>query len=417
MKIRDRIYYGWIIVAVGLMVSAVLIGSRQSYGIFFKSIESEFVLNRAATSGIFSLFMLFSAVFAALGGWFLDRFGPKLTIATMGFFTGISLIITSQLHSVWHLFIAYSFLLAIGTGEAYTAVAGFVSRWFQKKRGLALGIATTGGGLGSLLIAPFASFLIISLDWRMAFLILGIIALVTVIGLSLLLKRSPAELGLLPDGIPPEEEKAITRTGKDDGFTGFTLIEAVRTRQFWLLFMIWLFHAIAVYIIATHIVPHATDRGFSELSAAAIISVLSLFNIAGALSVGALSDRFGRKAVAIGSALVGAGALFWLMWLPDNILLYYIFAALFGIPFGGMAAMVSALAGDIFGMRRIGAIMGTMGSSWFIGAAIGPLIGGIIFDTYCSYFIAFLVGALCMILMVIFLALLFNQRKQIIGQS
>ncbi len=163
VKTRGKLFYGWVIVIVGVIVAAILIGSRQSYGVFFTSIENAFGLNRAETSGIFSAFMALSAIFSAIGGWALDKFGPKKTIAAMGFFTGIGLLVSSQVHSAWELYLTYSLLMAAGTGEAYTIVVGFVSRWFKKKRGLALGIATSGGGVGTFIYAPFASYLIISL--------------------------------------------------------------------------------------------------------------------------------------------------------------------------------------------------------------------------------------------------------------
>jgi MFS family permease len=104
--------------------------------------------------------------------------------------------------------------------------------------------------------------------------------------------------------------------------------------------------------------------------------------------------------------LIGAASFFLLMWMPNDIWLLYIAAALFGIPFGSMGAMVSALAVDIFGTHRIGGIMGVIGTAWFVGAAIGPMIGGILFDIYKSYFLAFLAAALCMLVVVLLLALL-----------
>jgi OFA family oxalate/formate antiporter-like MFS transporter len=406
MKISDKFYYGWVIVIAGLIISAVLIGSRQSFSVFFKSIESDFGLNRAVTSGIFSAFMAFSALSSALGGWALDRFGPKITIAAMGFFAGFSLLITSQVHSVWLLYLTYSLIMSLGTGGAYTVAVGFISRWFQKKRGLALGISSTGGGLGSLIFAPFASYLIISFDWRVAYIVIGIIALVVVISLSLLLKGYPREMGLFPDGSKREIAEIDVSAKNDPIQARFSLKDAMKTRQFWLLFMTWAFYGTSIYIISTHIVPHATDLGISELVAATIISVLSIFNIIGGLMVGTLSDKFGRKTVSIVSTLIGVASLFLLMWVPNNIWVLYIFAALFGIPFGGIGTIVSALAADIFGTRSIGRIIGVIGIAWFIGAAIGPVVGGVIFDAFKNYFLAFAIAALTMLIAILFLALL-----------
>jgi MFS family permease len=142
--IRNKLFYGWVIVIAALIVSAILLGARQSYGVFFKSIGSDFGLSRAVTSGIFSTYMVFSAGFSVLGGWSLDKFGPKWTVALMGLSTALGLFLTSQMHSVWQLYLTYSFLMGMGTGETYTVVGSFVSRWFHKKRGLALGIVNSG---------------------------------------------------------------------------------------------------------------------------------------------------------------------------------------------------------------------------------------------------------------------------------
>jgi MFS family permease len=413
LKNKDKFFYGWVIVIVGLIDMAVLIGSRQSYGVFFKSIESDFGLSRMATSGIFSVFMAFSGVFAALGGWALDKFGPKWTLAAMGFFTGLSLLITSQMHSVWQLYLTYSFIMAIGTGETYTVVVSSVSRWFQKKRGLALGISSAGGGVGPLIIAPFATYLIINFDWHTAYIVMGVIALVVVISLSMLLKGYPSDIGLLPDGVKPDKTNNSVEDKKAARLVGSSLREAIKTKQFWSIFMVWMFQGTAVYVITTHIVPHVTDVGISDMVAATIISVLSVFNIIGGLTVGALSDTFGRKTMSIVSALISAGALFWLMWMPNNIWLFYVFAALFGIAWGGISTVTSALAGDTFGVGNIGKIMGLIGLAWFIGAAIGPLIAGTIFDIYKSYFLAFLMGAICMLIVTLFLAMLSKPRATV----
>jgi MFS family permease len=156
------------------------------------------------------------------------------------FFTGAGLLITSQTQAVWQLYLVYGLLMAAGTGEAYTLVVGFVSRWFRKKRGLALGLSTSGGGIGSLVYAPFASYLIVSLNWRLALVVMGFIALVVVCGLSLLLKGYPREIGLLPDGEKPDtavKNEAVTIPP----LTGYSLAEAIKTRPFWFIFMVWVF--------------------------------------------------------------------------------------------------------------------------------------------------------------------------------
>jgi MFS family permease len=185
------------------------------------------------------------------------------------------------------------------------------------------------------------------------------------------------------------------------GLRGFTLKQAFRTSTFWYLFFIWIFHGAAVYLIMTHLVPHAIDSGISIMIAATIVSVLSGFTVLGGLSAGGLSDKIGRKLVGILGALMGAIALLWLMWMPNNLAAFYIFAAFFGFSWGAISTMISAMVGDLFGMRNIGSILGWIGMAWFIGAAIGPSIGGSIYDANKSYFWAFLFGAIAMLIVAI----------------
>ena len=198
---RDKLFYGWVIIAVCLVINALAFGTRYSFGVFFKSIEGEFNLSRAATSGIFSVYMLLASAFEVLGGWALDKFGPRIVVLLMGLFIGLSLLLTSQTNSPWQLFITYSLLLAIGTGPAYTVSMATTSRWFDKKRGVALGVAGAGIGLGTLVMAPLATYLIANFEWRVAYMVIGLIAGLFIIALSRLLRKVKANPGLLPKGM------------------------------------------------------------------------------------------------------------------------------------------------------------------------------------------------------------------------
>ena len=145
-RIQDKVFYGWIIVATCLVIGTTIYGTRLSFGVFFKSIESEFSLSRAATSGVFSIYMVLCPVFAILAGWASDKYGPRIIILLMGVFTGLSLLLTSQTSSFWHLLITYSMLLSIGTGAVFVVSMSTISRWFDKNRAFALGIVSAGAG-------------------------------------------------------------------------------------------------------------------------------------------------------------------------------------------------------------------------------------------------------------------------------
>lgn len=216
-KLQGKLFYGWVVVIAFLVIQSLLLGSNSIFGVFFKELESEFHLTRATTSAVFSVSMLLISVFSVISGWAVDRYGPRIVLSLMGLFTGLSLLLTSQTNVAWQLFLTYGVLLAMGTGASYTVTMSTVSRWFEKKRGLAVGIAGSGGGVGIVVMAPLATYLITNFDWRMAFIVIGLIAWVVVIPVAQLLKKDPQEIGALPDGV-----KSDTRTIKDNEDTDST---------------------------------------------------------------------------------------------------------------------------------------------------------------------------------------------------
>lgn len=393
------------VTGAGLLIAVVGLGTRYSFGVFFKSIESEFALTRGATSGVFSVYMLLCCVFAVLGGRALDRYGPKIVVFLMGSFTGLSLLLTSQINSSWQLFISYGLLLSLGTGAIFTVVNSTTSRWFEKKRGFVLGITTSGGGLGAIVMAPFATYLISNFGWRTAFVVMGLIAWVVIGFMSLILKKDPSDMGLLPDGERSEaDQPGAQNKERKAQLTDPSLLEASRTGSFWFLGLVRLFLSLDVHLVFVHVVPYAVDMGNSLMEAAIILTLIGGTTIPGRLLVGRVSDTVGRKAPAIACALLQVGALLWLMWARELWMLY-VFAIAFGFLWGGLGVLTIALIGDVFGMRSIGAIMGMMSAGWALGAASGPAIGGYIFDISGTYFMAFATGALAILIAALLVAL------------
>jgi MFS family permease len=405
LNFKDKIFYGWVVVATFLIIGITIYGIHFSFGVFFKSIESEFGLTRAATSAILSVNLLFAGFYSFFAGWALDRYGPKLVVLSMGVFAGLSLVLTSLTNSLWQLFITYSLLLAMGTGPLFVVPMSAVSRWFDKQRGLALGLATLGVGLGTVIMAPFATYLIANFDWHTAYLIIGLIAWLIIVPLSLLLKRNPREVGALPDGRikEPKIEYKEIQSG------GLSVREALRTRSFWIFALIWFLFAACLFLIYTHLVPHITDRGFSAEQAATVLSLLGAASIFGRLLMGIVSDRLGRKLAMAVCTLIAAGAILWLVQAEDLWHLY-LFALVFGFFYSGFGTSGAALVSDTFGLGKIGSIFGLLEISFGIGAALGPFIGGIIFDVSQKYSLAFLIGAGAMLLITLLVPIVRRER-------
>ncbi len=393
----EKFYYGWVVLAALFIFSLVAMGTRFSFGVFFNSIEDAFGLSRALTSGIFSVYMIFNAFLAILGGWALDRYGPKAVFVIMGFFTGLSLLLTSQANAPWHLFISYSLLLAIGTGPIYIVAMVIASRWFAKRRGLAVGIVSSGTGLGIVIISPIAAWLITNFGWQNSYLIMALAAFLIMMPCALFLKRAPGEMA-----DSPEDARAnagtISASEKQypSQFSGFSLPQAAKTTNFWLLPIIHFLLALCIHLVLTHIVPHAMDLGINPVQAASILSLIGGISIPGRLLMGKASDSIGRKQAILICILLMVGAMLWLIQ-SSELWTLYLFAAVFGFSYGGVTPPLSAFISDIFGLRHLGVIMAVTGSGWGIGAAVGPALAGYIFDTNGNYTFAFIIGMIAIL--------------------
>jgi MFS transporter, OFA family, oxalate/formate antiporter len=379
LEIRESVR--WIELVKLLFILTAIMAVRNSFGLFFTSIENQFGLTRAETSAFFSIFSILAAFFTVLGGWALDKFGPKLVFIVMGAITILSLVLTGRTTSSWELYLTYSLLLAAGTGGGFSLTLAAVSKLFTKQRGLALGIALSGEGVGTLAIAPIATFLITSFNWRVAYWIIGPVAGAIVIGLALFLKQLPRH----------SESPSPFRTSSGSPTPSFTVLEAMKTTSFWLLGTVYLTLSFNYYLALTHIVPDAIDLGITAARAAIIVSLIGGFTIPGRLVIGWASDRINRKKLAILCALIEVLTMIWLLW-SSSFWMFCVFAVVFGFTFGGLSNLMATLIGDTFGMANIGTMTGFLVVGFTIGAAMGPALGGIIYDSMGSYFIAFLTG-------------------------
>ena len=391
--IKRKTFYGWVIVAVSLVVTTLLSGNRFSFGVFLKSLESEFELSRAAISSLLSVYMVFCAVFTVLGGWALDKYGPRRVILTMGLVSASSLLLTGITNSLWQLYFTYSLLLAMGTAAIYSVIMATVSRWFNRRRGFALGVAGSGMGVGNVVIAPLATLLISNFGWRIAYIILGLITFFIVTPMSRLQRDTPEEMGLFPDGeksksaeIEWENNEVVSETA------GTTLTEALKTSSFWYLGGIMFSSAFCNLLVMTHIVSFATDMGISSMEAAIIISVMGVFQIISRLVMGRVSDITGGKVPGVISTLLRVGVMIGLVWARE-LWMFYLFAAVYGFSWGGLGIANMIMTVEAFGKLHIGVILGTVNTGFAVGAAVGPLVGGLVYDVNGNYTLSFLIGA------------------------
>jgi MFS family permease len=380
-------FYGYVIVAASFIILLVSWGSQYSFGVFLKPMLDDFGWTRAATSGAYSLNMILTGVFGILAGRLADRFSPRLVLSICGALIGLGYFLLSRVGAIWQLYLVYGVLISLGVSGMYVPLLSTVARWFIKKRGLASGIVVSGIGIGVVIIPPLANLLISNYSWRTSFAIIGFVSLGLIVLIAQFLRH--------PSG---QKAPAARDTGTLNKFSpnlqvqGLSFKEAIRTRQFLIISVMYALFGFGQYTIMIHIVAHATDIGVSAAAAAIILSVIGLVSVASKVSMGTLGDRIGNSNIMI---IVFAATSLTFIWLiiSNQLWMLYLFGAIFGLGYGGFVTMQSPLVADYFGLKAHGAIYGVVMFVVSIGGSVGPLIAGSIFDNSGSYNWAFILCA------------------------
>lgn len=404
----QKIFYGWTIVAIAFISMAVAYALRYSFSVFSVALEEEFGWSRAGIHMAFSIVISVYGFTSPITGTLFDRYGPRVIFPVGAAFLALGLIATSQITELWHLYL-FSGIAALGVScLGYVTQGTLVSNWFVKRRGTAVGAATSGTGFGMFaIVGLLLPWIIQHHGFRWGYAILGLIALGVIAPLSVaFLRRCPEEMGLLPDG---EREAPGARKGDTHAApaksvetivdrewveTEWTLGKALRTFRFWALVVNLTAFAFSLYAVMMHQVQHAVDVGFNIATASSAFALVGLMGTIGKFGWGFLSDYIGREMTYTLGALCNILAVLLLMAVndPSQLWLLYAFSLLFGLSYGIAQPLITAAMADLFQGPTLGRIFGFAGIGVAIGGALGPVFSGYLFDTTRSYHVAFVVA-------------------------
>jgi MFS family permease len=337
-------------------------GVAYSFGAFFAPMSREFGAGRAAVSLVFSITAFMWFTLGAISGPLADRFGPRRVVLAGGAALGGGLLLTSFVNQLWAGYITYGLGVGIGVACGYVPMVSAVGGWFERRRALAVGIAVTGIGVGTLAVPPLSALLIDRFGWRTAYIVLGVASL-ALIGL--------AALGASP---PPAAREADRRP----------LGGVVRSREFWLMYLSAIPLSFALFFFFVHLVPFAQSRGAAPVAAAGLLSVVGAGSILGRLGMGVVAERLGSLATF--KAAVAAMALSTVVWLlfPQYGGLVAV-ALIMGTAYGGWVALSPSVAAELFGTAGLGGTVGILYTSAGIGALLGPPLSGLLIDVSGTY--------------------------------
>jgi MFS family permease len=380
-------------VAVGFMLLLLMFGTRISFGVYIKPMAESFGTTRASISGSQSLYMIVYAVFALIAGSLSDRYGPRKILVVGAMFMGVGMLLASRVTSVHQYYLSYGVLVAIGSGATYVPVTGAVSKFFTRRRNLAIGITAAGGGLGQYLIPPFMEKVVQTQGWQTAFFYTALLLLVIGVSLPLFLLQGRG----LPDNYEVEEQGELTdkvqggpsqpsEAFREQGLQKhYTLREAMATVPFWTYFgMYFILCFVIDGVLFVHIYPYLTDMGFGGQTAAKALGYLGLISTVTMIAFAPLGDKVNKRILLTGLFAIHTFFLFWFIQIKSESILW-LFIICYGILLGTSWPLTISLLADIFGSRSVSSILGACTLAFGMAGLIAPWMAGYIFDLYKSY--------------------------------
>jgi len=395
MTAARRLHPAWIVLAALTFCMLASTGVRSVFGVYIKPMEAEMHWSRSGLSNAAALGLLLLGATAPFAGRLADRWGAARVIVLALSVLGVGSIASAFVTSLWQLFVTAGVLMGVGAGGAALSTgSAIVTRWFDKNRGIALGVAAGGMSAGQLIFVPLASILTYSFGWRTSFLWLGLGLLAVVVPIGLwLLRDTPEERGLRPIGATGPTQTAADIAAARHA-ERVSVVDAAQTLPFWLLMgSFFVCGYTSNGMVLTHFMPHALEHNFTAMQASAALGVMGAMNMIGTVGSGWLCDRLGRRGPLAFYYFVRGVSLIFLLYVW-NLPSLHIWAALFGLNYISTVPPTTALTANIYGRFSVGELSGWIFFAHQVGSALGAAGAGWIFELTGSYAPAFVSAAI-----------------------
>jgi len=401
MKDKNAFHFGWIIVGFSFVTLALAYGVWYSFSVFFVALLKEFGWSRSMAAGAFSLFVILHSLIGPFVGIMVDRLGPRRVILLGSFFLGVGLALCSLVKTWWQFYIFFGVITAVGVGSiGWVPNTTIIQHWFKEKRGLPIGIISSGIGIGILVCIPSIQHLITQVGWRMTYRIMAIFIPLIVISMAIaILKRPPqtTQVRDIKEGVSPGIVKDPLVVNEEWAARSWTIREAIATKPFWFLTLSFFLGNLIAQSTFAHQVVFFVDHGLEAILASYIVGIVGIVSIGSKILWGVLSDKIGREityTIGITFTILSMITLILFSFFPSPILTYF-FSLFFGMGYSVTAALPPLITTDFFEGRAYGGIFGSLMTFVGVGGAFGAWFAGFLYDFVGSYVPVFVILILC----------------------
>ncbi len=366
-----KVFYGWIVVAAGALMGCVAMGTTFSLAVFLQPMSEATGWSRTGVSVAMTLVFLTMGVGGFLWGALTDRFGPRLVVLAGALLLGAGLALASRARSLLEFQLVYGIVVGGSAGSIFAPMMATVTAWFEKHRSLAVSLVSAGMGVAPMTISPFARWLLSHYDWRTSQLAIAVLAWALLVPAAFFVRRAPA----------------VSSAGRGAAMlndNGMSVGQAMRSPQFIVLaatfFACCAMHSGPIF----HTISYAISCGVAPAVAVTIYSMEGLAGLGGRLIFGLAGDKFGAKPTLVVGLMIqalAAGAYFFARQLGE----FYAVAVVFGMTYAGVMPLYAVIAREYFPMRIMGTVFGAAAMVSSLGMALGPALGGWIFDHFGTY--------------------------------
>lgn len=399
-------FLGWRVVGAAFAVMFFAYGLQFSFGVIATGMGEELGWSRAQTALPYSLYVFLYSALSAVTGHATDRFGPRAVIGAGALLIGVGWGGSALVNQPWHLTLSLGLVAAIGMSVAWVPCNATVARWFTRRRGTAVALASTGASLGNFLGPALTAVMMQAWGWRVALATLAIVSALAILVASRFMLRDPESFGQWPDGDEVSPAPHLLGAGLRVGDLWGDL-------RFQLVILIYFFTWLAIFVPFMHAPSHARDLGLGDFVGASLLSAIGIGGMAGRLFTGSISDRFGRAPTLLAICLLQAVSFLLFASLRETSGLW-LAALVFGVSYGGGVVLLPALCGDLFGRAHVASVVGVIFAVAGAPAAFGPWFAGWLYDLSGHYQGAFLFSAAvngCAFLGTLLLAWHLRQRR------